>query len=327
MAGFVDISGDEQRRIDQQLQRSNQAFLGAVDSYAEGQKTRRQRALEEVAMRQQLEKEAGRPLEIIEQEELSGLINQGKPFGSGMEQLYKSISDRQMGKEKAAAEEKQLNRQMKGQRQAPMELGENGMPKLNAEEKNKIGGIAEAFKSLSDMELAMDKGQGPRYIDPSTPWVGQLVSDDDFSTAQTKMTDIVGRLQSGGAITDDEGARFKNMGPRPGDSPTVRREKLKSQESFLANKLKAYGLDRDKLNAIGFDAGRPLGAGQINQNTVNAPGLMPANIPNMANAIPYAPGQAPLMPTANANQIMPEQLKGLSRAQKIQLAKQGGGVK
>tara|TARA_R110000868_G_scaffold87034_5_gene243671 strand:+ start:9720 stop:10667 length:948 start_codon:yes stop_codon:yes gene_type:complete len=128
--------------------------------------------------------------------------------------------------------------------------------KVGAEERKSIGGIASGLRSLKKMEIALDAGFGPRYLDPSTPIIGGLIGDDPFSKEQTVLTDVVGRLQSGGAINNDEGARFKSMGPRPGDSDEIKRTKLKDQRIFLENKLLAMGGSPEKLIEGGFDIGQ-----------------------------------------------------------------------
>lgn len=135
---------------------------------------------------------------------------------------------------------------------------QQAMPKLGAEEKKSIGGIASGLRALKNMELAMSQGYGPSYVSSDTPVIGGLISDNAFTKEQRLLTDVVGRLQSGGAINAEEGSRFKAMGPRPGDSEEIRLAKLKDQKVFLENKLLAMGVNPADLESKGFDVGQDV---------------------------------------------------------------------
>lgn len=126
------------------------------------------------------------------------------------------------------------------------------LSKLGGEAQNKVGSIAEGLASLSQMEVAADKGFGPRRINPDTAIIGGLVSDDPYSSAERTLNEVVGRLQSGGAIGDRELTTFKALGPRPGDDAQAKLGKLNAQKRFLENKLTAYGLAKEDLPAMGF---------------------------------------------------------------------------
>lgn len=196
---------------------------------------------------------------------------------------------------------------------------QGGMPKLGAEEKKAVGGIASGLRSLKLMEDALNKGYGPRYIDPDTPLVGSFVSDDPFTKEQRLLTDVVGRLQSGGAINNDEGERFKAMGPRPGDSDQIKRQKLKDQKVFLENKLLAMGVSGDQLGQMGFDVG---------QNIQAAPGQTGARITAKTGINYNAPNIPAPQPFNNAMAADPEQairtIKSMTPEQKIEYARKRG---
>lgn len=135
----------------------------------------------------------------------------------------------------------------------PSELtDEQRLAKQGPDAKNKIGGIASAVSALNDMESSLNSGVGPRYLDANTPLVGKAISDTPYSKGERVLSEVIGRLQSGGAINKDEEKRFLAMGPRPGDSPEIQRQKLQDQHVFLNNKLAAYGFKADQLPNIGF---------------------------------------------------------------------------
>lgn len=127
------------------------------------------------------------------------------------------------------------------------------LSKLGGEEKNKVGAIASGFRALDMMtDAVQNKGQGPKRIDPSTSVVGGMVSDNEYFRGERTLAEVVGRLQSGGAMSKDEIATFKSMGPRAGDDPSVIPQKINDQKVFLENKLRAYGLSEGDLQEAGF---------------------------------------------------------------------------
>jgi ribosome modulation factor len=129
---------------------------------------------------------------------------------------------------------------------------QNILADLNAESKNKVGGIASGLQALDQMEKSMNDGHGPRYIDANTPIIGKAVSDSPFDEGQRMLDEVVGRLQSGGMIGEGELKTFRAMGPRTGDDLVTRKRKLAQQKDFLANKLTAYNLKPEHLDTLGF---------------------------------------------------------------------------
>jgi hypothetical protein len=170
------------------------------------------------------------------------------------------------------------------------------MPKLGADEKGKVGGIASAIRAINEMESSLDRGIGPEYIDVNTPFIGQFKSDTPFTKSQRVLNEVVGRLQSGGAISNDELNSFRGMGPRAGDSAEIQKSKIADQRAFLANKLRAYGVDERSLPSMGFDVGKyePL------QSTPT-----PSNFQSVGQQVPFAPMQdQSFMGDAQANMDM-----------------------
>jgi len=127
--------------------------------------------------------------------------------------------------------------------------------KLSAEARGKVGSIASGFDALTQMKNALAGGSGPRRIDPSTNFIGDFVGDTEFTKAQRVLSEVVGRLQSGGAIQAEELRTFRAMGPRPADSVEIAQKKLNDQMSFLENKAIAFGFSKKELGEVGFNIG------------------------------------------------------------------------
>ncbi|MGE3608004.1 MAG: hypothetical protein AB7I27_00350 [Bacteriovoracaceae bacterium] len=140
---------------------------------------------------------------------------------------------------------------------------------LNAEEKNKVGGIASGIRALRNMHESLKDNYGPQYISSNTPLIGGMVSDTPYTENERVLNEVVGRLQSGGAIGVDEGNRFRDMGPRAGDDAAARKRKLQDQMAFLENKLNAYGMKPEHLQQLGFDTNASYTAKNKDMNVGN----------------------------------------------------------
>lgn len=127
------------------------------------------------------------------------------------------------------------------------------LSKLSAEAQGKVGSIASGIQALYGIGNAVSAGDKPSYVDANTPILGNFVSDTDFTAQQRILDEVIGRLQSGGAIGVPEGKNFKAMGPRPGDSPEQISRKIQAQKDFLNNKLAAFGFKEGELKDLGFN--------------------------------------------------------------------------
>ena len=126
------------------------------------------------------------------------------------------------------------------------------LSKMGAEAKNKVGSIASGMQAIASMGNALKSGHGPEYLDVNTPMIGGLMSDTPYTKSERVLSEVVGRLQSGGAINAEEGKRFLAMGPRAGDSKKIAEQKIDDQKMFLHNKLTAYGIKPEQLEELGF---------------------------------------------------------------------------
>lgn len=165
-----------------------------------------------------------------------------------IQKIKEDLAMSPIARRKAAAEAGKLERETSGAIDPRAKLA-----KLGAESQNKIGGIVTALDALEALKGSTQKGFGPRRINPDFPIVGSFVSDDPYSAEERVVTEVVGRLQSGGAINDEEGRRFKEMGPRPGDTPQISAQKIDAQKRFLENKMIALGIRPEEASALGFN--------------------------------------------------------------------------
>lgn len=206
---------------------------------------------------------------------LGGIFNEGainkanmlKQEKEALRQQKQAEQDysRQLDQRKYAMEQQRFvgdqdyrNQQLENQRyaidqkNAPMGA-EQKIGKLGAEGRSKVGSIVSGLEAIDKMGTAIEKGYDADYITSETPLIGGFISDNPFTESQRVLTEVVGRLQSGGAINKDEEKRFYNMGPRAGDSAQTQRRKLANQKEFLRNKLTAFGINEQELPQIGFN--------------------------------------------------------------------------
>ncbi|MEM7209556.1 MAG: hypothetical protein AAF434_17185 [Pseudomonadota bacterium] len=96
------------------------------------------------------------------------------------------------------------------------------------------GGLAateEMFKGIESGDfdqISMALGQyAPNFM--------QSANAQDFERLRDNLTDLVGRLRSGGAITKDEEGRFMGQIPLWSDKPRIRTNKLKTLRNMFGN--------------------------------------------------------------------------------------------
>lgn len=133
----------------------------------------------------------------------------------------------------------QLQSEMQKANQTPLE-------KLPADQKTKVGFAKSALANLAKMEKLVNEGYEPRYITPKTGAFGvkaeKFVSSDPYLIAAELMNEDIGRLQSQGAVTDDEWDTFRGMDPTPGDNIEARKAKIQAKKEWLQMKLQSLGV-------------------------------------------------------------------------------------
>ena len=104
-------------------------------------------------------------------------------------------------------------------------------PKLSAEEKKLNSITTSAFDALETIksQLFDEKGNLKRNV-----IVGSGLWARTYGTAVNNLTDLIGRLRSGGAITKDEEKRFRTLLPSALDSKATIEYKLKAIEKIFS---------------------------------------------------------------------------------------------
>lgn len=292
-----------------------QGFGQGVQNYRQGQDRQRQQSMQDEARRRQeamqaidvantLGAQQGR---VIDPSAIQPLLQSGNLQGIGELMQAAPVSDKFRAEQARLGQEQQLKdlqtqklQEDLRQSSLPFEQTKEGrklsfaqdikreqeadpkfrLSKMGAEAANKVGSIASGIQALSGVENAISAGFKPQYIDANTPFIGGVISDTDLTTNQRILSEVVGRLQSGGAINKEEEKRFMAMGPRPGDSVADANKKIQQQKDFLANKLTAFGFNTEELPLLGFKVEAPavapvggfdLATGQL-MNTANASG-------------------------------------------------------
>lgn len=125
--------------------------------------------------------------------------------------------------------------------------------KASGVEKEKVGNLTSMLSSLTQLEGEFAKGQRKNLIDANTPYIGRAVSENNVDIITRKLSDDIGRLRSGGAISKDEESRFLKMLPTNADSDQLAVEKFNNFRKEIVNKLQAYGIQEKQLSEIGYD--------------------------------------------------------------------------
>ncbi len=76
-----------------------------------------------------------------------------------------------------------------------------------------------------------------------------LVGDNKFTLASRNFEEAIGRMQSGGAISEPEGARFLKMAPTWRDSAAIQKQKLAELDVEMGLRLKTLGFEPDEVRA------------------------------------------------------------------------------
>jgi hypothetical protein len=162
------------------------------------------------------------------------------------------------------------------------------LEKLGAEGRGKVGAIASGFQALDQMIKSGADNYGPQHIDSNTPGVGRLISDNPYSEGERLLTEVVGRLQSGGAIGEPELKTFRALGPKPGDDKESVKRKLTQQKDFLQNKLTAFSLNNDDMKSLGFE----MESKYVPKNGVNMEEIKKASRADKVKYLESLQGQA-----------------------------------
>lgn len=268
-----------------------QGFGQGIQNFQQGQDRKRTQGLQDEALRRQQALDAQNTENNAEDRAMKReafgisqdlqklkLEQAGLPFNQTDEFKKLEAVESMKAKHKAPTMSYEDKLNMKAQKDAETKAAERQDPvykleKLGAEGRSKVGALSSGFQALDQMEKAMKNGHGPQHIDANTPLAGRLISDNPYSEGERVLTEVVGRLQSGGAMGENEVKTFKALGPKAGDDSASKNRKLLQQKDFLQNKLTAFGLNNDDMKKLGFETSSKYG-----QDSVNTKAAAPVKI-------------------------------------------------
>ena len=95
------------------------------------------------------------------------------------------------------------------------------------------------LKAVDDMEAALAAG------DNTFSWIG----DNKYTIAKGEASEAFGRMQSGGAINDEEGKKFDKRSPGFTDKEDVRKFKISRQREEFLSRLNTLGFPPEEVQA------------------------------------------------------------------------------
>ena len=120
---------------------------------------------------------------------------------------------------------------------------EGKLKNLAAMEKGRFDNVTMALTSLTGMENAYKSGDNTFSI----------VGDNNFTKSRTQWEEAIGRMQSGGAISEKEGDRFRSLIPNVKDSADVQRSKLIEMRNLMEQRLTTLGFKMENLPQLGIN--------------------------------------------------------------------------
>jgi hypothetical protein len=116
------------------------------------------------------------------------------------------------------------------------ELDMKGKKPLNEGQQKTVNYASATLTGLNDMRSALKSGDNTFSV----------VGDNNFTEARRRAAENFGRLQSGGAISKDEEARFIDMLPTWTDSAEMQERKLAKLEAEMRARIGSEGVDADE---------------------------------------------------------------------------------
>ncbi|MDQ3230508.1 MAG: hypothetical protein M3Q07_01715 [Pseudobdellovibrionaceae bacterium] len=147
-----------------------------------------------------------------------------------------------------------------GLKEKELNIKKSGTKKLSGEEQKRLDSAGMALAGIQGMRQALAKGDNT--FSP--------VGDNDFTVWRRDFEEGLGRMQSGGAITDDEAERFRDSAPTWKDSAEMKQKKLAKLEAEMGARIRGLGADPEQsLAERGVKEYKQAPAGQrVRQNGV-----------------------------------------------------------
>lgn len=111
---------------------------------------------------------------------------------------------------------------------------------LNGEQQSRYDSAAMGLKALGGMKAALANGDN----------TFSLVGDNDFTKNSRVFEEALGRMQSGGAIQEEEAERFRKMAPTKWDSAEMQQQKLADLEAEMGARIQSMGKDPAEAVAL-----------------------------------------------------------------------------
>lgn len=187
----------------------------------------------------------------------SGGSQVSNPFGVGIDEVAQRMTQAlAQGDSKGYAALSDLYDRIYKYEQDAASTGA-GKP-LSAEASKVISNAQSGLDSLNVLESAISSDPGilgrSAISGTVNPFgiTGNLLGTGQFETAKQNVIDVIARLRTGAAITNDEAGRFAKLIPQPADNPAVVQQKLqmlRNQFQQVANRTGSAGTDASGLVA------------------------------------------------------------------------------
>lgn len=128
-------------------------------------------------------------------------------------------------------EDRAFEMQKEAAKQKLEQLTKQDPSKLSGTDKARFDNALMVLKNIDKMGGALDQGEN----------TFSLIGDSPYTAAERMAAEAYGRMQSGGAISEDEEKRFMAMLPKSTDSAEMQRKKLLDQKEEMISRLKTLG--------------------------------------------------------------------------------------
>lgn len=125
------------------------------------------------------------------------------------------------------------------------------LEKLSTTEGQRLDNARLGLKSVIGMKDALESGD----------FTFSPIGDNNFTRNGALFEEAIGRMQSGGAITDGEANRFRKMAPTFKDSAEMQKTKLTALQEEMTERMKTIGFTPEEFNLPGLDSPKNVAGG------------------------------------------------------------------
>lgn len=129
---------------------------------------------------------------------------------------------------------------------------EGKIEKLSGEARSRFDNVTGGITALRDMRTAYDAKPRKSAVDNLDMANVPLRGDTPYTEAANRFDEMLGRMQSGGAIGTQELKSFQKLRPQVTDSPEIAKTKFDRMEELLSGRLKSFGIDEKSAEGMGF---------------------------------------------------------------------------